>query len=1047
MPKSLRRFSGSALVFLLLCCMPAMAWSQAIKGVVSSSVDGTPLIGATVVLKGTETGVLTDENGTYTIPANQGDVLVVGFIGFLTQEVTITGSEMNVSLEPEDLNLTEVVITGYTAQNKEDLTGSISVIDAEEIRALPTGNVANQLQGRAAGVTVVSDGRPGSPSKVRIRGFGSFQNNDPLYVVDGVPTQDISTLNPNDIATTSVLKDAGAASIYGSRAANGVIIMTTKQGKQGIHVNYNGFTGVQLPGSGPTNLLSAQEYADLQWLVYANDDIEEEHPIYGPSSQASPSLPSWAANTDWWGTVTRNARVQSHDVSLSGGNDKARFFTSLNYYEQQGVIIETQARRFSGRFNSSFNLGDRVTIGENFTVTHTSRTRDVSNLEEDIPINWVYRAQSIIPAIITDPIQGVTHNFQPGDYGGTGIAPRLGNGENPLAIAQRDADDFRFDVRGLGSVFADIRIFDGLNFRSTFGGTFQVGYFNDYTFATYENAENVATASFNEGADFLGDWVWTNMFTFDRDFGAHSVQAIAGYEAVKYDIGRGVSGAAAGYFSDALSFRTLTNGATVLNANSFSRTPTSLVSTFLRGDYAYNNKYLISATVRRDGSSRFGAENRFGVFPSVTAAWRIGQEDFLRNNSVISDLKIRGGYGTMGNQLAISPQNAFFLFGGSPGTSFYAIDGSTGSSSQGFRPTQNGNPDAKWETNVTTNIGFDASLFNNRLEIILDWYTKTTQDLLFNPEQPATVGAASAPFVNIAQMRNTGIDAQVIYRNQFARDLNFEANLTFTTYTNEIVALADGVDFFDFGDSRIGAFNRNQVGQAISEFYGYQVLGLFESEDAVAAAPTQDGAEAGFFQYADINGFDDEGELTGSPDGQIDDADRTFIGNPNPDFTAGLNLTTNYKGFDLTAFFFASYGNDVLNYTKWWTDFWPSFQGQKSNDLLFNSWTPSNTDATVPKASNQSNFSTNTVVNGYYVEDGSFLRLRNLQLGYTLPSSAASKLGMESTRIYIQATNLFTLTNYTGVDPELGGDDRAFGVDEGNFPIVRQFLIGLNLGF
>ncbi|MDP5169585.1 MAG: TonB-dependent receptor [Bacteroidia bacterium] len=1038
-----RKF-GQACRYLLLLGMGLLLTTGLFaQGQVTGTVtgpDGESLAGATVLVQGTTRGVFTDDNGKYSIQAGTDNVLVVSYLGYLTKAVPVTGSVVNVSLAVDDITISEVVVTGYATQRKEDLTGSVSVISAEDLVAQPSGNVANQLQGRAAGVSVTQDGRPGSPSKVRIRGFGSFQNNDPLYVVDGVPTQDISTLNPNDIATLTVLKDAGAASIYGSRASNGVVVITTKRGSEGVKVNYNMYVGSQNPGDGPQNLLNARGYADLQWLVYNNDGTNETHPFYGPSpaagGPAQAPLPSWAADTDWWNEITQNALIQNHDVSLSGGNKNAHFFAGFNYFDQQGIVIETNAKRLSARFNSDYKIKDRVTIGENLTITQTSRGRGIGNLAEGTSIDFLYRAQSIIPATITTPITGISHDFVEGEFGGTGISPRLGNGDNPLAVARRDADDFRFDVRILGSAYADVKILEGLNFRSTFGGSFRSGYYNDYTYATYENAENVATAAFQEGADYGGDWVWTNALTLDKDFGANSLLVVAGYEAVKYDMGRGVFGRRAGYFSDAVSFRTLDNGATIVNASSYNITPTTLVSNFARVDYGYDNRYLVSATVRRDGSSRFGPDTRFGVFPSVSVGWRVSQESFLIDNKIISNMKIRGGYGTMGNQLALTAQNQFTLFGGETNTSNYDLTGAGSSSLQGFRPTQIGNPDAKWETNVTANAGVEMAFLDNRLELIFDWYLKQTVDLLYNPELPGTAGAATPPFLNVAEMQNSGIDLQLIYRDNFASDLNFEANLTLTTYNNEIVQLADGVPFFDAGDSRIGSFSRNQPGFAIGQFFGYEVVGLFQSQEEVDNAATQDGAAPGFFRYADT---DEDGVIT--PD------DRTFIGDPNPDFTYGLNLSLEYKGFDVTAFIFGSQGNEIFNYTKWWTDFWPSFQGQKSTDLLNNSWTPTNTGATVPKASNTSNFSTNTQSMSYYIENGSFTRLKNLQLGYTFSPEVGNKLGLGSARIYLQGTNLFTLTQYSGMDPEISGSDTSFGVDEGNYPVVKQFLVGLNLGF
>lgn len=994
--------------------------------------------GVNVLLKGTTQGTATDSDGKFSLSVpNDQATLVISFVGYSTTEMVV-GSRTNVSIQmaPDVTTLNELVVTGYAIQEKKDVTGSVSVVKPTELTAIPVGNVSNQLQGRVAGVTVVGNGQPGSTAKVRIRGFSSFQNNDPLYIVDGVPTQDISTLNPNDVETLSVLKDAGAASIYGSRASNGVIVITTKNGvSSGVKVNYNMYVGNQYPGKGPDNLLDTQGYADLQWLVYDNDGTSETHPIYGPSTNATPNLPSWAANTDWYDEITNVATIQNHDLSLSGGNQNAKFYGGLNYFDQNGIVNTTFSKRFAARLNSEFNIKDRVRIGENLTATHRSGL-SVGNLNEGSPISMaVYRAQPIIPVRITTPIAGIAHNFVPGEYGGTGIAPRLGNGSNNVASLERNKNDRSFDVRLMGNLFADVKIVEGLNFKTTFGGTFSQYYFSDYNFATYENAENVGTASLNEGAGFGNDWVWTNTLTFNKKFGDHNILAVGGYEAVKYGIGRNMSGSRAGYFSDAVSYRTLTNGAAITALNSGFATPTSLVSNFLRVDYGFMDKYLLSATVRRDGSSRFGKDDRYGVFPSVTAAWRVSQESFLSGNEIISDLKIRGGYGTMGNQLAVSPQNQFFLYGGATAETNYAIDGSTGSSRQGFRPTRIGNPNAKWETNVTTNVGFDLAMLDNKLEIVFDWYSKVTDDLLFDPELPGTAGAAGRPFVNIAKMKNTGVDLQMIYRQTFDNSLKFEGNVTFTTYNNEIQTIAPGVPYFDWGGSRIGSFNRNMEGSPMSSFFGYKVIGLFQDDAEVASAPAQDGKEPGFFRYADING-----------DNVINQDDRTFIGNPNPDFTYGLNLSLEFKGFDLTTFIYGSSGNDIFNYNKWWTDFWPSFQGQKSTELLNNSWTPERGGNTVPKASNKSNFSTNTQSSSYYVENGSFVRMKNVQIGYNIPTAKAAKIGLSSARVYVQGVNLLTSTKYSGLDPELGGDDRSFGVDHGNYPAVKQLLLGVNLG-
>jgi len=929
------------------------------------------------------------------------------------------------------------VVTAYATQKKKDLTGSVGIVQADELTQMPQGNVTQQMQGRVAGVTVTQDSRPGQSGKVRIRGFGSFQNNSPLYIVDGVPTTDVETINPDDVESMSVLKDAGAASIYGARASNGVILITTKKGQQQMKVTYNMYAGMQSPGPGPDNLLNTQQYADMVWLTARNDGTNENHPLYGQTTNPSPTLPFWAEDTKWWNEVFSNAFMTNHDLALSGGNKTSKYYASLGYFDQDGVVITNWYKRVSARFNSEFKIKDRVTIGENLNVVYRTDNGTDANGDENTGLMMgVYRMPSIIPTTWNQGSwTGTTRTWEDGDWGGTGIAPRLGNANNYVSDQTRDADDRWQDIRVMGNVFADVKILEGLNFRSSFGGSFNTWYGTNWTGSTYEHSENTATDSYEEYSGYGTEWTWTNTLTFARQFGAHNVMAVAGYEAFKGGLGRDLSASRAGYFSTTLSYRTVSNGGTMTGANSSYWTPRSLVSQFARADYNYNSKYYLSGTVRRDGASVFGADQRYGVFPSVSAGWRISEESFLANASFISDLKIRGGYGTMGNQLPVSTANQFYLFGGSTGTSYYDLNGTSTSSLQGYRPTRIGNPDAKWETNVTTNVGFDAVLLDRKFELVFDWYSKQTLDLLFDPELVGTAGSADRPYLNVGQMKNTGIDLQLIYR-QIWSDFSFEANASFTTYKNEIIKIADLVEYFDAGGSRIGAFNRNIEGQAMGEFFGYNVLGLFQTQGEVDAAATQDGAQPGYFQYEDAV---EDGEIT--PD------DRMSIGNPNPDFTYGLNLVLGYKGFDVTAFFYGSQGNDIFNYNKYWLDTWDSFQGQKSTDMLNNSWTPENPDATVPKVSNSSNFSTLTVSSSYFVEDGSFFRMKNLQLGYTFDKSLLGN-AFNNLRVYVQATNLFTITKYTGLDPELASfDDTFMGVDEGNLPANKQFIIGVNLGF
>jgi TonB-dependent starch-binding outer membrane protein SusC len=1036
----LRRFT----LFLLSMVLSSgiiFAQERTVTGKVTAEGEGA-VPGVNVTIQGTVMGIMTGMDGTYSLKVpGPASVLVFSMVGYVTQAVTVgSQSTINVVIVSDVKALQEVVVTGYSTQRKRDLTGAVGVVETAELTAIPTGNITSQLQGRASGVTVTGNGMPGTTAKVRIRGFSSFENNNPLYIVDGVPTQDISYLNPNDVATMVVLKDAGAASVYGSRASNGVIVVNTKRGSTGVKVTYDMYYGMQDPGAGPTkDLLTTKEYADLQWLVYKNDGISETHPIYGPSSSTTPTLPSWAAETDWYKEITRTAPIMNHDLTLSGGNENARYFAGVGIFDQKGILLANEQKRYTGRFNSEFGmLKNRVKIGENLTIAYRNRLGGgVTNLGEGSPFQMgPYRAQSIVPVYWTgQPFQGLSHKFVEGEYGGTGIIARLGNNSNPVANLTRDKDDYRWDLNLMGNMYVDIKILNGLSFRSSVGGGYYSFYGVDWYNATYENSENNLTHTFSESSGFGNNWVWTNQLTFDKSFGDHKIAAVAGYESVKDGMGRDMNASRGGYFSTDVSYRTLSNGAAINSATSNYFTPYALVSYFAKADYAYRNKYMLSATIRRDGSSKFGETNRYGVFPSFSGAWRIGDEAFLDGLTWISDLKIRGSWGTMGNQLSLTAQNQYYLYGGSQNESFYDINGAMTSSVQGFRPTRIGNPDAKWETNMTADIGFEGTLFNDKVTVVFDWYDKETKDLLFQLELPGIAGTATAPYVNVASMKNTGIDLELGYRNNWG-DFGFSGNLTMTTYNNNITKIADNVTFFDQGGSttRIAAANRNMVGHPMSAFYGYHILGLFQSAADVTESPTQDGAGPGRFKFDDING-----------DKKITTDDRGFIGDPNPDVTYGLNLAFTYKNFDLTAYVYASQGNDIFAWNKYFIDFWPAFQGQKSKALLYDSWTPQRPNAKTPIASNTSNFSTMTQVHDYYIEDGSYARLKNLQLGYTIPEKVSSKINVKSLRLYLQAINLFTLTKYSGMDPELGGDDRAFGADTGNYPNVKQFVFGINL--
>jgi TonB-linked SusC/RagA family outer membrane protein len=1047
------------LVLTMLLCTVAIA-QKTITGKVTGP-GGAPISGATVAVKGASTATSTGADGAFSISAPASGTLVISYIGYDVIEVAVANrQDFTVELKERTSTLSEVVVTGYSSQAKKDITGSVAVVNTADLKSQPAANAEAQLQGRASGVTVTTDGRPGVGASVRIRGFASFGGNEPLYIIDGVPSGGISGLNPNDIESMQVLKDAASASIYGARASNGVIIVTTKKGRQGgAKVSYNMYYGTQNPGDG-YDLLNTQEYANLVWGAYKNAGQTPPSAQYGAG--ASPVIPDYIlagteggkktgevdeskynlnlddiggsylihkankAGTDWYDVITDAAPIMNHNLTVSGGADRSRYMMSFDYFDQKSIMAFSYYKRYTLRVNTEFNIKKNIRIGENLQLS-TTEDNTTGNNGEGTELGFAYRNQPIIP------VYDIRGNFA-GSRG-----PNLGNSANPYANRYRAKDNIGQNFGVFGNLYAEVDFLQHFTARTSIGGSLSYGNYYYFGFKTYENSENNTTNQFTEGFNRSRSWTWTNTLAYKNSFGKHDINALVGTEAIE-DWGRSIEGRRGGYFVEDEPFRALNTGAIILSAGGRPYTPSSLYSIFAQASYSYADKYLMSATVRRDGSSRFGPNNRYGVFPAFSAGWRISREDFMKDISWITDLKLRASWGQMGNQ-RILPSNAYDAFTGAVGSSGYDINGTSNSTAQGFQQSFVGNPDGKWETNTTTNIGFDATLFGGRTEVILEWYNKSTSDLLFRLPNLATAGAGAASnpaFYNVASMKNTGIDLLITQRNLLGNKskFNIDGTFTFTTYTNEITKIAEGLDFYDTRSSRIGNWIRNQRGYSLSSFYGYQVAGLFQDDADVARSATQDGAAPGRFKFADLNN-----------DGKISINDRTFLGDPNPDFSYGLQLNLRYSGFDAGMFFYGVQGRDAMNYVRWWTDFFPSFQGNKSKDLLYNSWTPNNKGAKTPINENVSNFSTNTQVNSYYLEDASYLRLKNLTIGYTLPSSIVNKAKIDKLRIYFQATNLFTITKYTGLDPEIIGGDDGFGVDEGIFPTVKQFLFGLNLNF
>ena len=1034
--------------------------------------SGEVIIGASILVKNTTTGTVSDIDGNYelTIPEG-GQVMVVSYTGYETQEVAIGNQSVIDIILVEGVALDEVVVTGYSSQRKRDITGAVSVVEVEDMNEITTSSFIQRLEGRAAGLNVTTGGKPGARSQVRIRGISSFQNNNPLYIVDGVPIQgDFNNqINPDDIESLQVLKDPSTASIYGARANNGVIIITTKKGQPGkARVQYSGSIGVATPVKGMDDILiqDALEYHEVIRRSHVNAGLDVPTNIYGDPN--NPSIPNYtwpndgtnqtqtvdestysfpnnlimgsSAGTNWWDEVFDPAPVQNHNLSISGGNESSRFNISANYYDEQGTVIETYFRRFSLRANSEFKVG-KFTVGENMALTRTENVdAGFDNSEEGSIVGQIIKMQPVIPVRDID-----------GYYAGA-KAVTLGNGTNPVRIAELDKDNIFYGYEALGNVFASFEIIEGLTARTSFGIQYNSNRDKRFNFISPEESEPNFADGLIENARTSLTWTWTNTLNYTRSFNdVHNLTVLGGYEAIRGETNF-IEGGINNFVTTNIDARYINSVlADVDTRNVFSNGGfNTLVSLFGKVDYNYKNKYYLSGTIRRDGSSRFGSNNRFGVFPAVSAAWRITEEAFANGSNFLTDLKLRAGYGITGNQ-SIPNDAQFNIFGGGTQSSFYDINGTNSSLVPGYILTARGNQDLQWEENISTNIGFDAQFWDGKLEVVFDWFTRTTEGLLFAPIQPGTAGNARAPFQNIGEMENTGIDFSINYRGNISQDLSFNAGLTFGAYENEIINIDGDQDFFFPGfTGRTGTqLVRNQVGSPIGTFFGFQVDGIFQNQAEVDAHAAQDGAAPGRFRFRDVAGADD-----GGPDGVINGEDLTLIGDPNPDFTAGLNLGFNYKNFDLNVFLFASVGQDIFDLSKEFTIF-RLFSTNVRQDRLTDSWTPSNPGAQYPQLDQNDQFS--NAYSSFYVEDGSYLRAKNITLGYTMPSSAINGIGMSGLRLYLQANNLFTITGYNNIDPALPAinrnqsgvntTDQTRNIDRGVYPTSRIITFGVNATF
>ena len=1057
--------------------------------------DGVPVPGVNILLMGTSRGTVTDVDGNYSISVDEGATLVFSAIGYVTEEIEVGNrSTVDVSFTPDIRSLQEVVVTGYTTQQKKDLTSAVAVIEPEDLLAVAATSVEQQLQGRAAGVMVTNSNVPGQGANVRIRGFGTLGNNDPLYVIDGVPTKDnLANFNQNDIESIQILKDATSASIYGARAGNGVIIITTKKGKVGEpRITFDAYTGVQQPGN-MIDMLNTQEYGQYLWQSKRNAGVvnsttgNPEHGQYGSGAQpVTPDylVPSGAmegdprvdpanysierfdasgnnnpafgssvfqitrANkegTDWFGEIFNPAPMRNYQLGISGATEKANYAFSLGHFDQQSMVIHNGFKRYSIRANTSFTVKDRLRVGENLQVLYAKRQGQFGNQSEGNQVMMAARMQPIVP------VYDIAGNFA-----GT-LGNNLGNAKNPVAQLWRQRDNGFEDLRVFGNTFAELDIINNLTARTSFGVDGTIGRGKYAGAPDPESSEPGRFYNYQSDFNYRYSWTWTNTLNYRTTFNEiHDLNVNVGMESI-YGYGEDQFGFRDRYtvigspvIPDNLRYLDVGNPL-FQNVGGSNSTNFSLFSYFGQANYSLMDKYLFQAIVRRDASSRFLQASRWATFPAFSAGWRISEEGFMQGFSYLDDLKFRAGWGQTGNQDGISDINPYQTFGNSIFDFGYSLSGDPNGYNLAFGLNKLGNPLGKWESTTSTNIGFDMSLFKGSVEVNFDWYNRQTEDILLSLNVPYAIGLAQIPSYNVGSVRNRGIDLGLTIRNDFANGFRYDANLIFATYRNEVTLIDETNDdaFLPGFGLRTPPLTRTQKGYPISSFYGYIVDGIFQTEeealghasfpgynDATVFIDGQPQQGVGKFKYRDLDG-----------DGQITSADQTFIGNPNPDFTYGMNLNLGYGNFDLTMFLQGVYGNDIFNYMRYWTDF-NTFQGNRSTDVLYDSWTPDNPDASLPILDENDAISSRPST--YFIEKGSYLRMKNIQLSYTLPSAFISRVGLGQVRVYVQVQNLLTITDYSGLDPELqirSNNNRHIGVDEGVFPTPKIFMVGVNLGF
>ncbi|MBK8492084.1 MAG: TonB-dependent receptor [Saprospirales bacterium] len=1035
---SASRFLPITLLWFFFSFQQANAQQFTVSGVVVSQEDNLPMIGVSVLEKGTPNGTVTDLDGKFTLTvASSQAVLELSYIGFETLELPVAGkAEFSILMEPASELLQEVIVTGYRREIRSDISSAITSVKSKDIEKLVVVGLDQALQGQAPGVMVTQvTGSPGDDIAVRIRGAGTLGNNNPLYVIDGVPTTgNINMFSPSDIESIEVLKDGAAAAIYGARAANGVVLITTKRGKSGQpSFSFESYTGIQTAINLP-ELLNAEEY-----LTIRNEAITNANALRHPANQLAtydPSILDTLPDNDWLDLVFDPAPMRHISLSAMGGSETSNFFISGEYLTQDGVFKGQGFDKYQVRFNGE--VGNRwFRVGNNLSFSHTDRQVLGASGDGYGPGNELSGIRYALIAAPVFPVQ-----YDDGTYVNTSAElgdPTLFGDGNANPIVFIDHTDWRIRrYRVFGSVFAEFSVFEGLKLRSTLGGDFL--FEREKLFKERLSAAVYDPTSLNEGRVFNQTLVWNNTADFQRTFGHHRISALIGMEAIQNHTD--YLGASANNFrrTDPL-FRYI-DGSTPLELGnegaSGIATEWALLSYFAQAGYSYKSRYVLSAAIRRDGSSRFGPNNRWGVFPSVSAAWNVSNERFFENVDFISSLKLRASWGQLGNQeIGIYPYSSLV----STGDYVYVFGDNivTGSSIQ-----ETGNSNIRWETSTQTNLGLDMSFWKDRLSLTADIFRKRTDDILVRVPVPQAGGSQRPPFVNAASVENKGLELSLIWKEKLGGfSYNIGANIA--VIRNQVLSIADSEPILGGFGLSDGALTKTEPGYPIGSFYIYEMEGIFQSQEEIEASAFQSQyTRPGDVKFADLNGDD-----------IIDDKDRAHLGNGFPDFTYGVQASFNWKNFDFSTLVQGVQGNDVYflygNFA-----YEAQLRGFNSYRDILNRWTPDNPNTDFPKVSVDDR-NGNRRASTRFLEDGSYLRFRNITLGYDLKDLLKWK-NIGGLRIYMSVQNAFTFTKYPGLDPEIQANsndtrglglspDLAVGIDWGTVPAPRTFIGGIQVKF